>query len=361
MRQNHQEINMFKKKRIIIIVVAICICIGLALGVWRFNSVMDEPLGPSLKENRTRQPNSNLLKTPGQKQTPVQTSTQNQAKQLPPLCGQTPVLTVLGVGIDYEVGGYVYGLADVIKIIRIDFTTHEVSVLTLDRAIWVDIPGISDHYGITHGLLNQSYFYGVPAMGYYNGSGGGAGLLAETLKQNFDLDVDNYVVVNMYSFVKFVDALGGIDVDLPRPVDGTPGLSFFNAGKQHLSGTKALELARIRQKYSTLIRDTNQNIVLNGIFAKLRSPEIIAKIPSLIQIFKNAGLTDLSTRQIENLVCLLSKMGENDLTFREIPDKYYINSWIYDKDMHQDVNIWKIDFDIFRSYISDFTKGQWPK
>src|ERR1035437_5385954 len=80
--------------------------------------------------------------------------------------------------------------------------------------------------GITHGLLNQAYFYGVPAMGYYNGPGGGAGLLAATLKQNFDLDVDNYVVVNMYTFVKFVDALGGIDVNLPQPVDGTPNLPF---------------------------------------------------------------------------------------------------------------------------------------
>lgn len=95
-------------------------------------------------------------------------------------------------------------------------------------------------------------------MGYYYGPGGGAGLLAATLKQNFDLDVDNYGVVNMETFVKFVDALGGIDIDLPQPVDGTPELPFFNAGKQHLSGTQALALARIREKYSTLIQDRDQ-------------------------------------------------------------------------------------------------------
>jgi anionic cell wall polymer biosynthesis LytR-Cps2A-Psr (LCP) family protein len=99
----------------------------------------------------------------------------------------------------------------------------------------VEIPRISNHHGITHGLLNQAYFYGVPAMGYYTGPSGGAELLAATLKQN--LDVENYVVVIMNTFVKFVGALGVIDIDLPQPVDGTPELPFFNACKQHLSGT----------------------------------------------------------------------------------------------------------------------------
>ena len=175
------------------------------------------------------------------------------------------------------------------------------------------------------------------------------------------LNSNNYVVVNMGTFVKFVDALGGIDIDLPQAVDGSPDLPSFNEGKQHVDDTKALALARIREKYSTLVRDRDQDIIIKGIFNKLSSPEIIAKIPALLKAFTDAGLTDLSTRQIESMVCLLTKMGGNDLTFREIPDKYYIYSWIYDQDTHRDVNIWKVDFDIFRSYISDFMKGQWPQ
>jgi phage-related protein len=76
---------------------------------------------------------------------------------------------------------------------------------------------------------------------------------------------------------------------------------------------------------------------------------------------KGAGLTDLSAGQIENMLCLLRKMDPStDLTFRSIPDKYYIYSWIYDQDMHQDVNIWKIDLNVFRTYITDFMQGQWP-
>ena len=332
------------KKRVIISIIFICAIIGLVLGVVHVNSLMDKPLGPSLN----------------QAQTPVQNAAQNQSDQTPPLCGQTPILNVLVVGIDYRGGNYLYGLADVIRIVRIDFTNHQVSVLTLDRAIWVEIPGISTQTGITNGMLNQAYFYGVPAMGYYDGSGGGAGLLAETLKKNFDLDINNYAVVNFSTFVKFVDALGGIDVNLPEPVDGTPG-TFFNAGEQHLNGTQSLELARIREKYTTLIRDSNQDFIIKGIFDKLSSPDVLTKIPKLIQTFTGAGLTDLSPRQIENMACLLNKMGKTDLTFREIPDKYYVNGWTYDKDLNQNINIWNVDFNIFRSYVSDFMKGQWPQ
>jgi len=124
----------------------------MALGVWYFISQMDKPLGPSLKGNLTKlivpgKPITGQKTTPGQKTIPGQLPGQDQTKQLPPLCGKTPVLTILAIGIDYEPGGYLYGLADVIRIVRIDFTIHKVSVLTIDRAIWVEIPGISSTSG----------------------------------------------------------------------------------------------------------------------------------------------------------------------------------------------------------------------
>jgi LCP family protein required for cell wall assembly len=366
LRKNHQEASM-SKKRLVIVVLSICAIIGLVFGVSRFNSLMEKPLGPSLRGNPSEQPisNSDQLQTPGQLSTLVQLPTREQANQPRPLCGRTPVLTMLAIGIDYRGDNYLYGLADVIRIVRIDFTIHKVSVLTLDRAIWVEIPGISDHYGITHGMLNQSYFYGVPAMGYYDGPGGGAGLLAATLKMNFDLNVDNYIVVDFRAFVKIVDALGGIDVNLPEPVDGNlngESLGYFSAGTQHLSGTQALNLARIREGYSTLIRDSNQDKIIKAIYDKVTSPEIIPKIPKLLQALKGAGLTDLSPNQIENMICLIQKMDRTtDLSMRGIPDKYYVYSWIYSQDLHQDINIWDIDFDVFRYYISEFMNGQWPQ
>jgi LCP family protein required for cell wall assembly len=270
------------KKRLAIIFFSIFAILGLVLGNSSCSSLMDKPLGPSLKGNPSAQPNSKPISTPFTPATTVQSPAQVQATQLPPLCGNVPVLTVLAVGIDFRGDNYLYGLADVIRIVRIDFTTHTVSVLTLDRAIWVEIPGISNHYGITHGLLNQAYFYGVPAMGYYDGPAGGAGLLAATLKKNFDLVVDNYVVLDFGAFVKIVDALGGIDVNLPTAVDGNVNgnnLGYFSVGSHHLDGTQALNLARIREGYTTLNRDSNQDQIIKGIYAKVTSPAIISRLP----------------------------------------------------------------------------------
>jgi len=88
-------------------------------------------------------------------------------------------------------------------------------------------------------------------MGYYDGPGGGMGLLARTLAYNYDLYVDNYVAVNMVVFEEIIDAMGGIDIYLTEPVDGRPvgmddvdpykqGQGYFKAGWNHLTGFDAL-------------------------------------------------------------------------------------------------------------------------
>jgi LCP family protein required for cell wall assembly len=358
--------------------VGMCVVIGLVFGYFYLNSQMDKPLGPALRGSLTEQPGSNFsqlstldqIPMPVKISVPVQRSLINQTNQPRPLCGNMPVLTILLVGTDYRGDDYLYGMADSIRIVRIDFTTHKVSTLTFERDIWVEIPGISDHYGITHGKLNQSYFYGTPGMGYYDGPGAGAGLLASTLKLNFGLDVDNFLVVSMAAFVKGVDALGGIDVYLPNFVNGnlpdSPGnliyqnLGYFPAGINHLSGTQALALARIRFGYTTIIRNENQDLIFKSIFRKITSPSIILKVPELLQILKDTVLTDLTPRQIGNMICLVSKMNRSDLGFTAIPKSDYVESTIYDPQIQNQTFIWKIDFDVFRSFISQFINGQVP-
>ena len=65
---------------------------------------------------------------------------------------------IQGVHFETDVANYLYGLADVIKVVRIDFVTPKVTVISLPRDLWVQIPGIED-FGVTEGKLNQSYFY----------------------------------------------------------------------------------------------------------------------------------------------------------------------------------------------------------
>src|SRR4030042_1803894 len=150
-------------------------------------------------------------------------------------------MTILAVGSDQRGTGYLYGLADSIHIVRIDFAIPNIMVIDFPRDLWVEIPEISDHYGITHGKINQAYLYGNPGMGYYDGPGQGPGLLARTLALNFGVQSDRYIAVNMRTFVKIVDAVNGIRVNLPNGVDGRTAKDrsarlVFPPGVQILNG-----------------------------------------------------------------------------------------------------------------------------
>src|SRR4030042_2907954 len=158
------------------------------------------------------------------------------------LCGGPSEMTILVVGSDERENDYLYGLADSIRIIRIDFTIPKVMILDIPRDLWVDIPDIADHYGITQGKLNQAYFFGNPGMGYYDGPGEGPGLLARTLDLNYGLHVDHYLAVDRKTFVDFINAVGGIDMQLNSLIDMNEGQDganpnlVLNAGYQQRGG-----------------------------------------------------------------------------------------------------------------------------
>ncbi len=367
-----REMSAKTKNRVILIGILFSVLVLLVLVV---RSAWTQPLGPVLNNNpifgqaATRTGESDQAVQTLQA---GQTSLPTKGTTAAPLCGNQPTLTILLAGIDYRGDNYLYGLADVIRVVRVDFTQAKVAVFAIDRALWVEIPGIADHYDITHGLLNQSYFFGVPAMGYYDSPAGGAGLLAQTLNYNFGMNVDNYLVVSMAAFTKGIDTLGGIDVYLPEPMDGNIApvdghleegeefLGFFSAGWHHLAGEEALNLARIRMGYSSLVRITNQDAIIQGIYAKVRSPEVITKIPALIKLMQDTVLTDLSAQQVNNLYCLAKLMDKDSLAFAEIPVEYYVPAWVYSEYMHQYLNFYDIDFDVVRFYVENFQNGTWP-
>src|SRR5215207_9426525 len=135
-----------------------------------------------------------------------------------PLCGGPAVMNILAVGSDARGNHYLYGLADIIRLVRVDFVNARVGILEVPRDLWVEIPEISEHYGITKGKLNQAYLYGNPGLGYYDGADQGPGLLARTLNLNFGARPDHYLAVNMRTFEAVVDAIGGIDIYLPYEI-----------------------------------------------------------------------------------------------------------------------------------------------
>ena len=284
----------------------------------------DQPASEAVGAEPTQQPGTSTTSDSPQstptipKNVPVYVRpTLDPASQ--PVCGDDAEWLVLLVGVDYQGQGYLYGLADVIRIARIDFVNMHVNLIPLSRDLLVDIPDgritVEDPI-----KLNQAYLFGTEGMGHYVGSGYGAGALAEVIQQNFGVGVDHYAVINFDTFVHFVDSIGGINVNLPNMVSD-PKLGDFPSGLQWLSGERALALARIRTNYSDSFRVSNQSIILRGVMDKLMQPAMILKLPGLLVKYKNAFLTDISIEQIISLgVCFLNNFESDQVHIFQVPN-----------------------------------------
>jgi LCP family protein required for cell wall assembly len=274
-------------------------------------------------------------------------------------------MNILVVGSDSRGDSYTYGLADVIRLVRVDSVNPKVTILEFPRDLWVEIPDIADNLnGQDHEKLNQAYLYGNRGFGYTDDAAQGPGLLARTLTLNFGTQIDHYAAVNMQTFVKIINAVGGIDVYLPDPVDGRTAEDpdkrlLFGSGTLHLDGTRALTLARIRIE-GTFARADNQNRVLCALRDTLTSPSVITKIPDLIKAFQGSIQTDLSPAQLGQLACIGTQIEPGNIIFAGFPEEHFKQTRQYDPLFKKNVFVWDVNFDILRDYISQFNAGTWP-
>ena len=343
----------------------------------------NKPLGPSLSLptlTTTSTSFSSVSPTPVEQASssnPIVTSTQpaNSAElvtpvptptaTMQPLCNGPATMTILAIGSDQRGTGYLYGLADSIHVIRIDFSIPNIMVIDFPRDLWVEIPGIADHHGITHGKLNQAYLFGNPGMGYYDGPGEGPGLLARTLDLNFGLRVDHYVALDTQTFARMIDAVGGVDITTDEPINLNYGNDkpdpklFLSVGTHHLNGELALALATNRIP-TTFQRMEYQKIILVALRKKLLSPEMIPQIPQLVVRFITSVQTDLSPSDINSLICIAQAVPNENIVADSFPRELFKASDIYDPYRKVNTFIYDVDFNQLRAMIAEFMNGIWP-
>jgi polyisoprenyl-teichoic acid--peptidoglycan teichoic acid transferase len=117
---------------------------------------------------------------------------------------------------------------DTTLVVRVEPARKRVSMLSIPRDLVVPIAGAGEN------RINAAFT-------------GGPGQLVKTIEQSFGIPIHHYVLVDFDGFQAIVDALGGIDVRFPYPSrDFKSGLDIRSAGCHHLSGRRALSLARSR-------------------------------------------------------------------------------------------------------------------
>jgi anionic cell wall polymer biosynthesis LytR-Cps2A-Psr (LCP) family protein len=139
---------------------------------------------------------------------------------------------------------------------------------------------------------------------------------------NFGIRVHRYVLVNFGAFIQFVDALGGIEVDVPEAIydprfpreeDGGTLVFEVPAGLNHFDGLTALRYARTRHQDDDYHRVRRQQQVLLAIRDRLLSPEVIPQIPALIASLNGLVRTDLTPEEIASLACLGPQIDRADI------------------------------------------------
>lgn len=165
----------------------------------------------------------------------------------------------------------------------------KIALLSIPRDLWVYIPG--------HGYNRLNT---VDALGVRSGhTGGGRGLLNDTLRYNLGVPVHQYVRIDFQGFVDIVDALGGVDVYVEQPISDTEFTGLvISAGQQHLDGQTTLKYCRSRMTTSDFDRSRRQQQVIKALWEKALAPETIARAPQLWETFEASFETDISLTDV---------------------------------------------------------------
>ena len=214
--------------------------------------------------------------------------------------------TILIMGVDVREDDV--GRSDTLMVATVDPKYDKASLLSIPRDTRVRI------YGYGYDKINAAYAYG------------GEPLTENTVENLIGIDIDHYVIVNVRSFVKIIDAIGGVDIYVPKrmyyedPWDDDGGLLIdLYPGRQHMDGKTAVTYVRYRDSEGDIGRIQRQQQFVEACIDKVTSPEIITKIPDIIREVYNAVDTDMNFRELLELAGAVKAAQKNGLVTDMVP------------------------------------------
>ena len=259
--------------------------LGLLLVVWLVVSYLSFRSG--VKEANARLP---------------KTAKTNLAPQDGMLVSKPSLILLLGTDGDRTAARSDARRSDSILLIRTDPSRHRLAYLSIPRDLRVDIPG----YGANK--VNAAFQLGGPA------------LAIKTVRALTGLHPNHVVLVDFDNFRAVIDALGGVEIDVPKPIlsnkfdcpyatdarcEQWPGWRF-GTGKQKMDGRRALVYSRIRENRldaadNDLTRGDRQQAVVEAMMGKLVGLGTFVRLPFIGGDLVKPLTTDLSAGQLVQL------------------------------------------------------------
>lgn len=231
--------------------------------------------------------------------------------------------TIAIFGVDKD--GY---RTDVIFVLNYNSKTNKAKVVSIPRdtkVTWSDMQKqkLQEYKGtnISISKLNE--------MTSYGGIENIRAFTIDEIERMLGIKVDHYAIVTIDAFRQIVDAVGGVEVDVPA-LDGK-GLHYddnaqnlhihLNPGLQVLDGKQAEGLVRFRKGYAEgdVGRIKTQQIFLKAFAKKVLSPATLSKIPQIVPVIFTSVKTDLPLTEIPGYYGYLNKFDLTNLSFDIIP------------------------------------------
>lgn len=200
-------------------------------------------------------------------------------------------------------------LSQTMIVVSIDPSKHQVTLLSLPRDLWVDIPG--------HKSAKIDLAYAQ----------GGAPLARATVEKAFKVPIHYYAWIGLNGLVRVVDRIGGVDVDVLHPVldDNYPNdfsnsgygteRVYLGAGPQHLDGRHTLQY--VRSRHGDLLSDFGRSIrqqqVLLAIQQRTAGMDLLTALPTFARDLNGHVKTDLDLVRLTQLALFMRGLNAGDV------------------------------------------------
>ena len=246
-------------------------------------------------------------------------------------------ILLLGYGGPGHDGAY---LTDSIMMLSIRPGTHEATMVSLPRDLWVKIPALPNNR-VMMGKLNSAYAIGTDRRNYPNvrsdwkTATGGGDLAAATVSQVIGQRIDYWVGVDFRAFRDVVDALGGVQLNVPTALDDrryprgeSTGMMHvhFDSGWQQFDGERALEYARSRESTSDFDRSRRQQLIMLAVRQRVFSLNAIPRLLSLLGALQDNVRTNLRPAQMRQLADLAGQFKDEDIRRIAIDTSNFLRS-----------------------------------
>jgi len=211
-------------------------------------------------------------------------------RSLPPYFQGADSIHVLFVGLDRDPPHR----SDTVMLANLDLRTLQARVLSVPRDLRVRLPEGS------YDKLAHAYVYGQQH------GGAGAEWVESSLHDLLGVEVPYYVLINFDGFVKLVDALGGVDIDVEKPlkyVDHAQNLVIdIPEGRQHMDGEKLLKYVRFRHDaMGDIGRMQRQQKAMRAVLSTLKKRGAYRKLPSVLSALSETFETNFTLDQLTAL------------------------------------------------------------